>query len=147
MSTRCRIGLEMPNGKVKSVYCHFDGYPEGVGETLKKHYQNPEDVEKVLELGDLSSLGEFYNEGLAKKKWAMYEGETLTDEEKERLKVATIPYKDRGEKNVEARVDDNVYEFMRKIGNCGEDYTYLFAKDYTGVYTWQVCESPYFKDF
>lgn len=34
MSTRSRIGMINPYGSVSSIYCHFDGYPEGVGKTL-----------------------------------------------------------------------------------------------------------------
>jgi hypothetical protein len=35
MGTRSRIGLEDPEtGTVRSIYCHWDGYPEGVGQRL-----------------------------------------------------------------------------------------------------------------
>lgn len=30
MSTRSRIGIEMPDGKIKSIYCHWDGERNGV---------------------------------------------------------------------------------------------------------------------
>lgn len=39
------------------IYCHHDGYPEGVGEVLKTNYNT---YEKALELvlnGDTSSIG------------------------------------------------------------------------------------------
>ncbi len=58
MATRSRIGMEMPNGEVRSIYCHWDGYPEGVGATLKEHYTNPEKVEALVALGDISVLGD-----------------------------------------------------------------------------------------
>lgn len=51
---------------------------------------------------------------------------------------------DRGEE-CQVRVDENINEFMSKIGKCGEEYTYLFSTDYTGVYRWEVCETPYFE--
>ena len=56
MATRSRIGMEMPNGKVKSIYCHHDGYPEGVGATLQEHYVDPEKVLALVALGDISYL-------------------------------------------------------------------------------------------
>ena len=38
MSTRSRIGIELEDGSIKSVYHHFDGYPEGLGVKLLTHY-------------------------------------------------------------------------------------------------------------
>ena len=57
MSTRSRIAIENQNGSVTSIYCHFDGYIDSVGKTLFNHYDQ-EKLEKLLELGDISSLGE-----------------------------------------------------------------------------------------
>jgi hypothetical protein len=55
MATRSRIAIENENGSVKSIYCHFDGYLSGVGKTLFNHYDK-EKLEKLIELGDISSL-------------------------------------------------------------------------------------------
>ena len=57
MSTRSRIGLERANGMVESVYCHFDGYPNGVGRTLLTHWRNWRKVERLIRLGNISVLG------------------------------------------------------------------------------------------
>ena len=38
MATRSFIGKLNHDGSITVVYCHWDGYPEGVGETLVKHY-------------------------------------------------------------------------------------------------------------
>ena len=57
MSTRSRIAIENQDGTVQSIYCHFDGYIDGVGKTLFNHYDR-EKLEKLIELGDISSLGE-----------------------------------------------------------------------------------------
>jgi hypothetical protein len=56
MATRSRIAIENQDGTVDSIYCHFDGYVDGVGKTLFNHYDQ-EKLEKLLELGDISSLG------------------------------------------------------------------------------------------
>ena len=37
MSTRSYIGVEDASGAVRAVYCHTDGYPEGVGSVLLRH--------------------------------------------------------------------------------------------------------------
>ena len=57
MATRSRIAIENQDGTVKSIYCHWDGYLGGVGKTLFNHYDK-EKLEKLIELGDISSLGE-----------------------------------------------------------------------------------------
>lgn len=56
MSTRCFIGVELPEGSIVSIYCHWDGYPDGVGDTLVCHYRDRDKIMKLLQLGDLSSL-------------------------------------------------------------------------------------------
>ena len=59
MSTNAAIGLTMPDGTIKAVYLHWDGYitDGGAGETLAEHYQDRAKVEKLISLGFLSSLG------------------------------------------------------------------------------------------
>lgn len=145
MSTRCRIAIEQPDGKIRSIYCHHDGYPEGVGRTLQRHYTDPDKVDALVNLGDLSTLGTWYDKKLAKEKWNEW---NLPEDARHNLwaltEGMTVPYTDRGE-DYHVRTDDNYCEFMEKIGKAGEEYTYLFTKDYTGVYGWEVCETPYFK--
>jgi len=56
MATRSNIGMMLPDGKMKFVYCHYDGYPEGVGATLLESYNTPELVSELLSFGDMSFL-------------------------------------------------------------------------------------------
>jgi hypothetical protein len=65
MATRSRIAIELPNGKVKSVYCHNDGYLEGVGRALKGLFRNgtaPKKVEAYIDEGDRSTAHLSYKE-------------------------------------------------------------------------------------
>lgn len=55
MATRSLIGIKMGN-IVKTIYCHWDGYPEHVGELLVHDYNTPALITELMELGDLSSL-------------------------------------------------------------------------------------------
>ena len=55
MSTRSAIMAEL-DGRCIGVYCHSDGYPEGVGATLLEHYTDEAKLRELLALGDLSSL-------------------------------------------------------------------------------------------
>lgn len=135
----------MPDGKVKSIYCHWDGYPEGVGRKLQRSYTDPKKVEELLSLGDISSLGEFYDEEISKADWKKFD---LPKEELEEFmkkqEKCTVAYKDRGD-NCPARVDDSLSAFMSKMALCGEEFVYLFEEDHTGVYGWHVCETPWFQ--
>lgn len=56
MGTRSRIGIELPDHTVVSVYCHWDGYVEHNGRILVEHYLNREDVEELIDGGGISSL-------------------------------------------------------------------------------------------
>ena len=56
MGTRSRIGLALGPDQIISVYCHFDGYIQGNGRDLLKHYNTKEQVENLINGGDMSSL-------------------------------------------------------------------------------------------
>ena len=58
MATRSTISVLQPNGLIHSIYCHWDGYIEGVGKTLKEHYNTFEKANELIALGSLSSLHE-----------------------------------------------------------------------------------------
>lgn len=57
MSTRSRIGMINPYGSVSSIYCHFDGYPEGVEKTLHDNWNDINDIIELIANGDISCLG------------------------------------------------------------------------------------------
>jgi hypothetical protein len=51
--------IAFDNGdEIYAIYCHHDGYPSGVGKTLFNHYDDIEKVEELMDLGNLSILGE-----------------------------------------------------------------------------------------
>ena len=56
MGTRSRIGYELPDHSVVSVYCHWDGYVERNGRILVEHYQDREAVKELIDGGSMSSL-------------------------------------------------------------------------------------------
>src|SRR5690606_40611109 len=88
--------------------CHWDGYLSNNGAILLEHYNTAERVEKLLDLGDLSSLGQ----------------ELSTDEPHSYDNPADgvcIAYgRDRGETDMEARFEFS-YQHMQK-----EHYNYIF---------------------
>lgn len=57
MSTRCLLGYKINTTKVKYCYCHFDGYPSGVGRILLDNYcHNDSQALKLCSLKGIRSL-------------------------------------------------------------------------------------------
>jgi hypothetical protein len=118
MATRSRIGMECTdafgNKFVKSIYCHWDGYPEGVGATLQKHYLDREKVAALIELGAISSL----------EKEVAPTGPHSFDRPQPGVVVAY--HRDRGEDPIDPRVDASVSDFFNSDI---EQYGYLFTDE------------------
>ena len=135
MSTRSRIGVIRTqhhpmdeeryghpaewNVQVESIYCHFDGYPEGVGAILADQYTDAAKVDALLALGNLSQLGA-----------------ELGEPHNHRGSDVCLFYgRDRGEHNVEA-----VTHPYSDWPECWQEYEYLLTA--TG---WVYRESAYGK--
>ena len=58
MATRSTIGIKKEDGTIDLIYCHWDGYLEGVGKTLKQNYTNEQKIQQLISLGSVSSLGD-----------------------------------------------------------------------------------------
>lgn len=57
MATRSYIGkLESNGNTVSYIYCHWDGYLSHNGEILQEHYNDVDEVDQLLKLGDISAL-------------------------------------------------------------------------------------------
>ena len=55
MSTRSLIGVNS-NNNIRSVYCHFDGYPEHHLPILQECYQTQEKANLLIDQGGISIL-------------------------------------------------------------------------------------------
>ena len=122
MGTRSRIGV-MHGDKVKSVYCHWDGYLEHNGAILQEHY-NSAKANNLIALGDLSSLGTQIGE---KHAFSQFD---LPPEEVEAYKELTRDWctfygRDRGEKGTEWKVADTFEEFLEQADGCGAEFYYI----------------------
>lgn len=112
MSTRSRIGILNPDATITSVYCHNDGYIEGVGTALTTHYTDEAKIRELIALGDLSSVGSLVTPPEGVKH---HFGDAACD--------VTVAYgRDRGEKDVSARTHKDFDEFIKDP----EEYTYLW---------------------
>ena len=58
MSTHALIGILIgkPREEVKYIYCHYDGYPDGVGAELRKNYATFQSANALLDKGDCSAI-------------------------------------------------------------------------------------------
>jgi hypothetical protein len=133
MGTHSRIGKLLPDGKVRSVYCHYDGYVHGgVGEDLLTHYQDESKIDALLDLGNLSGIGKDIGE-----KQDFYDIPNLNSD-------WCLAYeRDRGQAGQEAVIVESEDEYLKE-GNCSYIYLYKngewFFKDtyqdrYSGLQT------------
>jgi hypothetical protein len=56
MATRSNIAYRTPEGRIVSIYCHWDGYPAHNGEMLRRYYTTTDKIVDLISLGSISSL-------------------------------------------------------------------------------------------
>lgn len=110
MSTRCYIGKLNPDDSISAVYCHWDGYPEWVGKILTDHYTDEEKLDKLLELGQVSSLGPEIGE--------KHDFNDRNDN------FCTFYGRDRGESDTGAQRFSSLSDYINEVG---VDYHYIFG--------------------
>lgn len=132
MSTRSRIAVQGYDGGYKSIYCHFDGYIDGVGEMLFKNYRNMEKLQKLMALGDISSLGK---EPVSVERFSKEDDET-----NDKCRA----YSSRGEE-CPAIESNNVFDVVDIATNQGCEYVYVYQKGFDGIYNWEFMEIGCFR--
>jgi hypothetical protein len=121
MSTNSRIGV-MHGDKVKSVYCHWDGYLEHNGQVLAQYYDSAK-ANNLVALGDMSTLRPQIGE---KHAFSQFD---LPPEEVEAYKELTRDWctfygRDRGEVSV-WKVANTFEEFLDQADGCGAEFYYI----------------------
>lgn len=113
MSTRSDIIVHRADGKWARVYCHHDGYLEGVGRTLAQHYNSQARVEELVREGDMSSLG---------RRCDRPEGHSFA----QRHDGCTVYYgRDRGESGTSAQTGETLAEVWPEADTWTE-FTYVW---------------------
>lgn len=133
MSTRSLIGI-LKGNDVEFIYCHNDGYINGVGVTLQAYYDTKEKVEQLISLGDLSALG---SQPISKPEyWEITKENLFADH--------TIAYKDRDEDwdDIKPKLIPRDNYNMRDL-DYWQDYMYLFDPD-NKMYKWWVWDGASF---
>lgn len=122
MATRSTIAMKTDEGRIRSIYCHWDGYVGYNGKMLDGEYKTLDKVKQLIDLGDISSLrkdiGEkhpFDRNHDEPELDAMYEDWT------------TAYHRDRGEEwaRVAPSSYDTVGEWVAEF-DMGVEYFYLF---------------------
>ena len=106
MGTRSRIGIQLADKSILSVYCHYDGYPSFNGVKLQEHFNSYDAAAELIDGGDISSLW-------TDKGW---DNEILPTN-------GPLYYSARGE-DLPPRLDADLCAYL--LPDVGEEYHYLF---------------------
>ena len=117
MGTRSRIGIQLSDDSILSVYHHWDGYPTWLGKILNTHYNSKEKVAELIDGGDMSCA--WTKDRWTGKKVAEYVTENVEVEE-----YGPQYYSARGE-DCPPRLDNNIIQYLAN----GEEYAYIFNRN------------------
>jgi hypothetical protein len=125
MATRSRIAMKVKHG-YQSICCHNDGKPLWVGRLLLKHYTSSEKIRQLIDLGNISILGEEIGEqhdmqerwSTPAKEWPSKPWYTWTD----------AYTRDRGDPPQDHRAlhDPNLPELAMSCDDCDAEYVYVW---------------------
>jgi hypothetical protein len=97
MATHSRIAVQNADGTFLSIYCHWDGYPRGVGKDLLNEHNSEQAARALMEHSDLSTLSPL------------------------------VSYRSKGETDVDAQVHDSMEDLQSVAFDCGVDWIYLWT--------------------
>lgn len=119
MATRGYIGIEHEDGTVSYIYSHWDNYLSCNGSKLLNFYQDRNKVDKLISLGDVSSLGD-----------EIGEKHNFNDVSKD---VCNFYGRDREEEwdGIKPNKLDSVQDFWK----LDEEYLYLYGTDSKWYYS------------
>ena len=160
MGTRSNIFIENLDGTYTGIYCHWDGYLDYNGVILYQAYQTSEKLQKLIDLGDISSLGAEIDPSPLVEKFgfdylANQEYQALSEKEQERLQqearkdneqdlpiYTTAYHRDRGEELNQMHVQS----FQDAIDQQGGmiEFVYVATRKPDDSLHWYVKSYDYF---
>ena len=111
MGTRSRIGIQLADESILSVYHHWDGYPEWLGRILSTHYNSREQAAELIDGGDMSVC------------WTDDHFRNSDGKIEKKAEYGPQYYSERGE-SCPPRLDNKVSEYVNKNNN--EEFAYIF---------------------
>ena len=124
MATRSFIGILNKDDSVDYIYCHWDGYVAGVGKVLQEHYTSEKKIDKLLALGDISSLGPKIGRKHAFDNYDIARDNGWT----------TAYGRDRGEDCVDPHIHEGPKKWMNDRRGNGCEYAYIWDGTKWGGY-------------
>lgn len=122
MSTTTSISCANPDGTISTIYClRTDLY--WFSQILTLYYKDYNRVKKLIEIGNLESIGRYLNEE------EQPESDRISQEKgKDRIdQTRCIPYKPEEDSNNKALTFSNITEYQTAVTNRFE-YNYIFDK-------------------
>jgi hypothetical protein len=119
MATRSTISIELDDGVIKQVYCHWDGYLAHNGKLLLEHYADPIVAEELITVGSISSLRETTGE--------QHSFDERYDATDARSKWTTFYGRDRGEEDAGYHMFKNFDDYV--VNHQYEEYEYILRND------------------
>ncbi len=142
MATRSAIAIKHGRNTIKSVSCHWDGYPEHNGRILQEYWYTSIIINQLIEMGDISSLGAT----IGKKVEFDATPEYIQNDFEMAISYQCVFYnRDRGE-NTSSGTFETEADFIEYYDEAGIEYFYLFdngvwyVRDYRDV-EWKEVES------
>jgi len=127
MATRSTFAMKTEEGKVRAIYCHWDGYVDYAGKILSNNYTTSAAVKQLIDLGDLSCVREeIGSQHNFDAKFGDEPELPMTDN------WCLAYHRDRGEdwENVAPQTYDTIGEWVEEF-DMGVEYYYLFdGKDW-----------------
>lgn len=116
MATRSTIAVELTDGRVRSIYCHWDGYIEYNGKLLSEFYNTQELAELVTSAGDMSSLN--------KKFEPLTDYHSFDNPEED---VCVLYGRDRGEIGTATKYYSSYDDYINQLKH--EEFNYIYRND------------------
>lgn len=136
MGTRSMIAIQVMDSKrIKSIYCHWDGYLQHNGSILNKHYSNSPKVNQLIALGDLSSLRPEIGEKHLFSSLEIKDKAEREAYEKSVEDMCTFYTRDRGE-DAPFKSFANIKEAVAYYDGSWCEYFYLFKYKADGTGAW-----------
>ena len=142
MATRSAIAIKHGRNTIKSVSCHWDGYPEHNGRILQEYWYTPIIINQLIEMGDMSSLGAT----IGKKVEFDATPEYIQNDFEMAISYQCKFYNRDRDENTSFRTFETEAEFIEHYDEAGIEYYYLFdngvwyVRDYRDV-EWKEVES------
>ena len=137
MGTRSAIAIKHGE-RIKSIYCHWDGYLEHNGVILQEFYLNSVDVNRMIATGDMSSLGATVGEKIEfAHRWA--EEDYINVGETHCAPQSIFYNRDRGE-DAPFHSFGSEAEFIEYYEGSGAEFYYLFDN---GVWYVKACQGEF----